>query len=300
MSTTTEIIEQVKELIKEGEQTHKAGAKDYQKHHKARRLLLEHAYEKAVNAELQQAYSALIPDNEIFKAEKVKSLDKLLDKDLQVRLQAIRYISKVARYVEQPDSEAWLAHPMTVTMLIEALHQETEIKVQQELIITIGAIYSAYFKDQRITTELLKQLEASNTDVLVAAINWTSFFDHQEKWDKILNILRTRKFQKILVAVCNHINLAKQIPLEIKLEFLTLLVDCRERKLNEDSRFQLLYTLISLVDETTLAHFHKLVNLKKDQELQEVLDDYIEINEHPEEHEQPEENLAFIKEAFAK
>lgn len=300
MPTTTEIIRQVKELIKEGEQTHKAGTKDYQKHYKARRLLLEHAYEKEGNAELKQAYATLIPDNEIFKAEKAKSLDKLQDSNLQVRLQAIRYISKVARYVEKPDSEAWLAHPITVTMLIEALHQETEIKVLQELIITIGAIYSAYFKDQRIATELLKQLEASNTDVLVAAINWTSFFDHEEKWDKILNILRTRKFQKILVAICNHINLATQIPLEIKLECLTLLVDCRARKLNEDNRFQLLYTLISLVDETTLAYFHKLVDMKKDQELQAALDDYIEINEHPEEHEQPEENLAFIKKTFVK
>ena len=308
MSTNEEIINQAKALISKGEamcasqqqnssQSYK-NSDYYLKYHQARRLLLAHGYEKAANPVIQQAYAQLIPDHDIFVQEKKASLDKLADPSLSTRLQAIRYISRKALYLGCPPHEIWLAQPTTVTILIDAMQDESEPKVVKEIIITLGAIYSHYFKDRRIFPELFKFLEATNSDILVAAINWTGFFDEEEKWPKILELLQTKKYQKILEAVCNHIKPENHIPVEIKHKLLSLLIDCRKRKLNENNRFYLLYKIISLVDESTIDHFYTRINFKKDKELSEVLTEYISMNQTPEEHHVPEINLEFIKSEF--
>lgn len=305
MPNNQEIINQAKILIKQGEANYASGSKKgrrgytnsahYLKYHQAHRLLLKHGYEETENPLIQQAYTQLIPDNKIFIKEKAEWLDKLSSSQPFIRLKTIRYIVNTALYVGNPRYEAWLAHPVTVSLLIDTLQKETDPKVAVNITITLGAIYTHYFKDKRIFPELLKVLDNNNTDLQVAAINWTAFFDEDEKWDKVIHLLKTKKYQKTLVAVCNHIKSAKQIPTQVKLQFLSLLINCRKRKINKNNRFYLLYAIISLIDNNTIDHFQALTNIRKDEELSEALNKYIEMNENPEEHHTSETNLSFVK-----
>lgn len=84
------------------------------------------------------------------------TLKELQSNDTAIRKKATDYINKVSRGNWTATNKDWLTDTRTISILIDAIEQETDEKILLELVNTIGSISQRYeYYDLRVLNVLI-------------------------------------------------------------------------------------------------------------------------------------------------
>ena len=164
--------------------------------YEARELFYEHTYLKKIEEEHDKLFNKLFSLPKELEEELEKSLKEIKSKDESIRLKASRYLQREAYNTTYFITERWLAHPLTIKIVIEALEKEENKKIIPYLVMALGMIAMRYkFKDLRIY-EAVKPFfydkKRTSKEIKIRVMNTLCKFENPEKWEYVYEVLKNK------------------------------------------------------------------------------------------------------------
>jgi len=161
-----------------------------------RRLFYEHTYLKSISSEHDKLFNELFYVPKELKHELKNSLKEITSTDDAIRIKAARYIQRKAYDETSMCNELWLAHPLTVSLIIEALEQETNKKIIPYFIMALGMIALRYkFTDLRIyeaVKPFFHDKRRTSKEIKIRVMNTLCEFENPEKWEYVYEVLKNK------------------------------------------------------------------------------------------------------------
>lgn len=175
------------------------------KNREARDLLLQEGYVKRLVPEFQTAFLELFPPSQELLNEEKTTFRKLVSQQLNVRLEAARYLCGQAHNEITIKREAWLKDPRTVDVLLAAA-RDNEPKTLAEISLALAALAERYYKDLRMYPVLRELIRHSAREVQWGALRGVcTFYQCPDQWDVLIPFLVSRSPAKFKGAIARAI-----------------------------------------------------------------------------------------------
>ncbi|CAA6810613.1 MAG: Unknown protein [uncultured Sulfurovum sp.] len=164
--------------------------------YRTRRLFYEHTYLKSISSEHDKLFNEIFYVPKELKHELEHSLKEIKSKDDAIRIKSARYFQRQSYDTTAMCVEIWLAHPLTVELIIKALEKEENKKIIPYLIMALGMIAFRYqFKDLRIY-EAVKPFfydkKRTSKEIKIRLMSTLCNFENPEKWEYVYEVLKNK------------------------------------------------------------------------------------------------------------
>ncbi|MCD8455097.1 hypothetical protein LNJ08_11920 [Tenacibaculum finnmarkense genomovar ulcerans] len=172
---------------------------DFKDYHEARDLLLDNGFIRGKNEELQKAYHEIFPSNKSLEKELNGVLKEIQSKDEIIKLKASKFLEKAPREEVGMDSKLWLKEPKTIEILCNALENESNEKVMENLILCLGNIASRYgYDDIAVFERIVSKYEKSSNSLKIIIAQSCCKYLTDRKWMYVYDVL-SFKSKKVIV-----------------------------------------------------------------------------------------------------
>lgn len=187
------ILKEIKEKVAQEEET---SCWNRASPYTTRRLFYEYTYLKSISSEHDKLFNEIFYVPKELKHELEHSLKEIKSTDDTIRIKAARYLQRQAYDTTGMCKEIWLAHPLTVGLIIKALEKEENKKIIPYFIMALGEIALRYkFKDLRIyeaVKPFFNDKKRTSKEIKTRVIRTLSQFENPEKWEYIYEVLKNK------------------------------------------------------------------------------------------------------------
>jgi len=187
------ILKEIKEKVK---QEKEIDCWDRASPYSTRRLFYEYTYLKSISSKHDELFNELFYVPKELKHELKNSLKDIKSTDDAIRIKSARYLQRQAYDVTAMCRETWLAHPLTVGLIIDALEKEGNKKIIPYFVMALGEIALRYeFKDLRIyeaVEPFFNDKKRTSKEIKIRVIRTLSQFENPEKWEYIYEVLKNK------------------------------------------------------------------------------------------------------------
>ncbi len=254
------IISRVKEKIKGKDISKHTDLNDYLV---ARDILLSNGFINNKNQELQQAYFELFPVNFKLEQELETSLKDIQSDDEQVREKASKYLQRKPSLETSMIAKLWLKEPRTINILCNVLEKEKNIKILENVILSLGSIARRYeYNDLSIFNSIVSKFDKANDRLKIQIAKSCSHFPTDKKWNYVYKALDCKpKKNAILWLTVAIINQHNEIPTEMKEKFKEKLLAefYNPKNKNEQVKITALKTVKFLMLKKELTEYEKII-----------------------------------------
>jgi len=201
-----------------------------------RRLFYEHTYLKSISSEHDKLFNEIFYVPKELKYELEHSLKDIKSTDDTIRIKSARYFQRQAYNTTAMCVEIWLAHPLTVGLIIKALEKEENKKIIPYLVMALGMIALRYkFKDLRIyeaVEPFFYDKKRTSKEIRIRVMDTLCEFENPEKWNYVYEVLKNKPndlaFKIIDIIIGSYYkdnNIVQNMSKEMKDKFITLLMN---------------------------------------------------------------------------
>ena len=186
----------LKEIKKKVAQEEEIDCWDRASPYRTRRLFYEYTYLKSISSEHDKLFNEIFYVPKELKYELEHSLKEIKSTDDVIRIKAARYFQRQAYDTTAMCVEIWLAHPLTVGLIIKALEKEENKKIIRYLVMALGMIAFRYqFKDLRIY-EAVKPFfydkKRTSKEIKIRVMSTLCNFENPKKWEYVYEVLKNK------------------------------------------------------------------------------------------------------------
>lgn len=192
-------------------------------------------------------------------------LNELQSNNIVTREKAAVYINKVSRGNWTAANKDWLTDTRTISILIDAIEQETDEKILLELVNTIGNISQRYeYYNPKILNVLIPLYDSPSINIQVEACAKSIQFNNPRTWNAICKIFEKKTTKNTNLSLGLYIaRYANNILKEFIDKLSNLIENAFLKEKNIDAKDNLLLALGKVGNKKTIGFINEQVIRKK-------------------------------------